>query len=444
MTLTTKFKYLIIICLVCLGQLRSQTNILHLQFRSAQNTVEILEVGLYQNDNLELIGGTIGENYFVWNRSEARALLIRTLGYRDTVLFASDFSENNGDSLIVYLKPWRENLDEVQIDAQDSWLKNLRIQHFERWNGGWCLMGSKRLYVTNNNLDILFQERLPKFGRHRVDDLYKDINGNLYLIGKDSVVQIFVMSDALHYNPAVEKRKFEFLIRSLQLKLSEKSSLYRDLEKEKMSFNHVFREVGSEMEFKLQTDPFHNCGARFLLRAKDQEPRLVFQSVDSISFVKASHFFGVYMSYVMEYWRKEEVEGVFDPAIKVKMGQALSEYSNLHAPFYQTYWFKNQSTYLYIDPFAKEIVKFDHDFKVLDRSPINLEDCPEMNYVIEDVEENKLWIRKRKRGLDRLYLLEKDSLGIGIEIGVFTSNIRSYKGYFYFVDQEGFLKLLRQ
>jgi hypothetical protein len=440
----SKIYLLGVCCGICFASW-SQPKTLYLQFKSSQESSLNLKTEVYNAQTFEYISKTDSGGYFKWTLKPHGQIIAQSWGYKDTLLNHLNYNSLlAGDTVVLLLRPLAENLDEVIIQAQDSWIKKKRLFAFERWGNGWCFLGKKKLFITDYKLELLYTAPLIRYGRKRVSELYKDVMNNLYLLGKDSVTQILVLNDSIHYYPTEERKKFDYLIQPMQLVVDETTLLYRDIKDDKKLYTHLFREAGSEMTFELSRPPLHNCGTRFELRAKGQKPYAVHQVIDTSAFEKADYYYGVYMARCLDFWRVAEVEGAFDPALKAEMNNARNNYRRFHAQYLSTYWFKQKNDYVLIDPFSKSCTSFNTQFEVIDQYPLDFENCPPESYILQDKATQQIWLRKRMRGLDRLYLLKDQRLNSSIDLDVFTSNIRVYNKVFYYLDQNNRFRIRSQ
>ena len=422
----------------------SQQDVVFIQVKNAKIETEVLEAEVYNATNLDYLGKATKERLYKWDLSANKRVRIKSWGFSDTTLNSINLKETrSGDTLHIYLNPWSENLEEVNVQSGDSWMKKQRFQSFERWDYGWCFMAAKDQFVTDDRLDLLYKQPLLKHGNEYARELFRDAMGNLYLLGKDSVTQILPMDESIYYYPADERKRFDYFIRPLQLAIDENSLLYREVKEENMLYQHLFREVASEMTFRLSRPALHNCGARFELRTKGKKPEIVYQSIDTSKYEKAAEQYGIYMSHYLEFWRVEEVKGHFDPGLKAEMNLAKENYKRFYAGYHEAYWLSTEEGYIHIDPFSKSYVRLDLDFKEIERTPIDLEDCPPEDYIVIDSFTDDLWLKRRKRGLDQLYSMKNGLPGSPLKLKTFTSNIRVHDGVVHFLNEEGYLELLK-
>lgn len=370
---------------------------------------------------------------FTWNRVAYPQITITAWNFADTTLFARDFM--GVDTAAIYLRPKPEQLNEVLVNPKNSWLKQ-HIYGFERWQTptalGWVFLLDKELFVVNEKLDLLYKTTLPKVGDKIPKQIYEDVLGNIYLLGKDNVQQIYITDTAMYVYPQRTIAQFDYLIKPL-LAQTNNGFLFRETKEENHEIEYLMRETATYFTFNLTYPLLHNCGV--LVKSKmDSSETIVYTSIDSLSYKAASAAFGGYVSAYIEFWRIFEKEGYFDNR---GHGKARHTYRTQYALLKRVYVQRMDSIYCVFDPYARKLVFLDAHLKTFKKQSFDFTNCPREEYLYTDKATGKWWLQRRVRGLDQLESVRPGDSAESIILDPFVRNIRVHNNVVFYINERG-------
>lgn len=366
------------------------------------------------------------------------SVTITAWNYADTTVILSLLPKI--DTVILYLSPRAEELNEVLVNPKNSWLQN-KIYGFERWQGGWVFKFRKDIVITDDKLDIQYKSPMPSLDRKAHKDFFVDVLRNLYLVSNDSVQQLYVTDSILYVYPPYTNEKFDFLIRPLLLE-TDKGLIKRQIEEEEYDINYLMRETGTYFEFELKYPPLHNCGI-VLLNEFNNKKEVFYVSLDSSAYVAASNAYAKYVGAYINFWKKHEKDGVFDPELKGAYGSALHSYKNLFAHFKQVYLLSYAKAYLLFDPYSNRFVTFDQNLKIVKKEPFDFTDCPREEYLYTDEATGQWWLQRRVRGLDQIESVRPGDPPETIILDPFVRNIRIHNTVVFYINERDQFRVKR-
>jgi hypothetical protein len=367
---------------------------------------------------------------FIWNKAAYPQITISAWNFADTTLIAADYI--GVDTAYIYLRPQPEQLNEVLVNPKNRWLQNY-IYGFERWQNGWLFLLQNEIYITNNTLDILYKSPIPKPEKRTPRELYTDVLGNTYLLGKDSVQQLFVTDSSLYVYPAKSKIQFYHLIKAL-LAETEEGLVYRETKETDYEVDYLVRETGSYLEFAIQHPHLHNCGADIYLKNGDTN-RVLIRSIDKELYLEASIAFGAYAQFYMLWWREFEITGSWLNKYFEPKDMAKNTYRAVHGNYKQLYFLPLNNEFLFIDRFGGRLVRFSNDLATLTEEPYGFDDCPPEEYLHTDGTTRKWWLQRRVRGLDQLESIRPGDPPKTIILDPFVRNIRVHNNVVFYITE---------
>jgi hypothetical protein len=318
------------------------------------------------------------QGFLVWPENFEN-ITLTAWNFADTTIFLSLLPLK--DTVPIYLRPQPEQLNEVLVNPKNKWLQNY-IYGFERWQNGWLFLLQNEIYITNNTLDILYKSPIPKPEKRTPREFYTDVLGNTYLLGKDSVQQLFVTDSSLYIFPAKSKIQFYHLIKAL-LAETEEGLVYRETKETDYEVDYLVRETGSYLEFAIQHPHLHNCGADIYLKNGDTN-RVLIRSIDKELYLEASIAFGAYAQFYMLWWREFEITGSWLNKYFEPKDMAKNTYRAVHGNYKQLYFLPLNNEFLFIDRFGGRLVRFSNDLATLTEEPYSFDDCPPEEYLHTD------------------------------------------------------------
>jgi hypothetical protein len=369
------------------------------------------------------------QGFLVWPENFEN-ITLTAWNFADTTIFLSLLPLK--DTVPIYLRPQPEQLNEVLVNPKNKWLQNY-IYGFERWQNGWLFLLQNEIYITNNTLDILYKSPIPKPEKRTPREFYTDVLGNTYLLGKDSVQQLFVTDSSLYIFPAKSIQKFDHLIKPLMAQ-TQQGMVYRETQEVDFDVPYLMQETGTYFEFNLKYPPLHNCGVLMLFKNTDTS-FVISNSVDSSAFLAARDAFGVYVTWHIAFWQFFEINGVFDPAIKEEMGHALHSYKTLFAQNRESYFLPYKNRYILFDPYSNQLITFTKKYDVIEKQPFDFTNCPREEYLYVDDATRKWWLQRRVRGLDQLESIRPGDPPKTIILDPFVRNIRVHNNVVFYITE---------
>ncbi len=423
--------FIALFCIMSVSTFAQKNYILKIESSEKHNAIAFAHIKTlttteYSNEN----------GYYLWNTNKNPTITVSAWNYADTVLQASQF--NNQDTLIIYLKPKPEQLNEILLKPENSWLQR-EVDAFERWQTpnakGWLFLMNKNIYVTDELLNVLYKTTTPIVGGKKAKQLFQDVLGTNFLLGEDSVQQIYVTDTTLYLYKPRNKTVFNALIVPVLGKAKE-GMVCRQTQEVDFDTKYAMRATGTEFTFNVKHPPLHNCGAIIQFKNKDSVTT-IYNSIDSSAYYSAVNAFQKYIAYHIKFWYIVEDSGYFSPKYQKLKGKALHSYKTLFAQYKQTYWLPYKNNYVLIDPYGKQWVTFSPKLKAIKQKPFNFEDCPKEEYLYIDAATDEWWLQRRKRGLDTLYPIKPDSKNLPITLDAFVKNIRIYNNIVLYINQYG-------
>jgi hypothetical protein len=418
---------------ISLNLFSQQARVLHLKDVKTEVSIPYAKIDiqprLYANESGFL---SIPQNY------SFDTVTITAWNYADTTVILSLLPK--ADTAILYLRPQAEELNEVLVNPKNSWLQN-EIYCFERWQGGWIFMFRKDVVITDDKLDVQFKTPIPSLDRNASKDFFIDALNNLYLVSDDSVQQLYVTDSILYVYPPYSRQQFDFLIRPLMAE-TDRGRIKRQIKEEVYDVNYLMRETGTYFEFELKYPTLHNCGIVILNEFKKKD-EVLYVSLDSSAYLAASNAYAKYVGAYINFWKKHEKDGVFDPLLKGAYGSALHSYKNLFAHFKQVYLLSYANKFLLFDPYSNRFVTLDENLKLVKKEPFDFTNCPREEYLYTDQATGKWWLQRRVRGLDQLESVRPGDPPESIILDPFVRNIRVHNNVVFYINERGQFRVKR-
>jgi hypothetical protein len=440
MTITNKYKFLLfgLVCVLATSAaFAQQTVVLHMRNAENGQSVPYAKVSVqgstaYTTENAS----------FVWNLSKHTQITISAWNFADTTINRNQLPQN--DTVVIYLRPQPEQLNEVLVNPKNSWLKK-RIYGFERWQTptawGWAFLTDKELYVANPQLDLLYKTPLPKVGGKTPKEIYQDVLDNNYLLGKDSVQQIYVTDSAMYVYPQRAENVFNAQIEPLLLQL-ENGLIYRETKEVDYDVNYLLQETGTNFEFNIKHPPLHNCGAEITTR-KDGTDKIIYSCLDTNAYRKAADAFGVYVGWHIKFWRYHDIHGIFKDTIKREMGLARHTYISLYAQNKRVYLEESNDWNILFDPYTNQLITFNQDLEVIKKEAFDFTNCLREEYLYVDDATGKWWLQRRVRGLDQLESVRPGDPPESIILDPFVRNIRVHNNVVFYINERGQFRVMK-
>jgi hypothetical protein len=442
MTITNKYKFLLfgLVCVLATSAaFAQQTVVLHMRNAENGQSVPYAKVSVqgstaYTTENAS----------FVWNLSKHTQITISAWNFADTTINRNQLPQN--DTVVIYLRPQPEQLNEVLVNPKNSWLKK-RIYGFERWQTptawGWAFLTDKELYVANPQLDLLYKTPLPKVGGKTPKEIYKDVLSNNYLLGKDSVQQIYVTDSAMYVYPQRAENVFNAQIEPLLLQL-ENGLIYRETKEVDYDVNYLLRETGTNFEFSIKHPFMHNCGIQINYKNQDTMWILI-KSVDASEFENARYLFvkalQQWLTYEV-YMEKNMVMVPEDMDMKEKADSAML-YKTQGAQYRHSYFLPLENKYFLLDPYSKQLITFNKDLKAIKSEPFDFTNCLREEYLYVDDATGKWWLQRRVRGLDQLESVRPGDPPESIILDPFVRNIRVHNNVVFYINERGQFRVMK-
>ena len=371
-------------------------------------------------------------------KTNLEQLTITAWNFSDTTIILSQLPQK--DTAIIYMRPQPEQLDEVLVNPKNSWLQN-HIYGFERWYGGWIFMFSKEIAVTDDKLDVRYKTVIPPLEGKSKKELFVDALNNIYLVGKDSVQQVYVTDSTLYVYPPKSRQMFDYLIKPLLAQTSV-GMIYRETQAIDYDIAYAERTTGAYFEFNVVYPPYHNWGAELILKGKDPVTS-IYRSIDTVGYKQAAEAFTSYAQNYMLWWREFEITGSWLNPYHEAFGRAKNTYNAVHANYKKLYFLPFESGYVYLDRFGKSKITFSANVDLLLKTPFSFEDCPPDDYLYVDQATGKWWLQRRVRGLDQLESVRPNDPPQSITLDPFVRNIRVYNNTVFYINERGQFRVLQ-
>lgn len=386
--------------------------------------------------------GTIepGEAY-LWDTLQNPKLSISALGYADTTI--SYLSVPLNSSIFVRFRP--VTLPESFVYATPSWLSGVFIKGFEPWQHGWVFLGRDELYITDKNLDLLYERPYDWLELQKPHHIDADVFHRIFLLGKDSVVQLFPTDSALITYPKKSREKYDYFIAPLLAQTATGALIYRDVMPINIKHKALYRGSGLEDQFDIEHPPFHQCGAR-IIRQYERQKDTIITFLDTSAYEAARHYFYRYFYEVRRFWEISANKGYISLVQQRKMGKAKMEYSNIYRRFKKIYWLKFGKRPVILNPYNSNYVLLSADNKVASIHSFNLRKVPRRNFIQQDMATGKYYLVRTPEKFE--YWLQQLSFegqklqrGQSIYVDTFCENVRVRKQRIFYLDENHKLRV---
>jgi hypothetical protein len=364
---------------------------------------------------------------FIWNKAAYPQITISAWNFADTTLIAADYI--GVDTAYIYLRPQPEQLNEVLVNPKNKWLQNY-IYGFERWQNGWLFLLHKEIYVTNDNLDILYKSPAPKPDGRLPKQLYQDVLNNIYVMGKDSAQQLFVTDSIFYVYPTQSIKAFEYAIKPL-LAETKDGLLYREVKEQEHEFGYLLRSTATYFTFHLQYPVMHNCGA-IIKHVVDSNETFIYSTIDTADFRAAGAAFNAVVAAYIGFWKIFEEEGYFN---KVAYAKARHTYKTQFALLKRIYVQSHMALFHLFDPYAHQLITLNKRLEVVEKQPFDFTNCPREEYLYVDNATRKWWLQRRVRGLDQLESVRPGDPPKTIILDPFVRNIRVHNNVVFYITE---------
>ena len=362
------------------------------------------------------------------SRFMPNSIRFHLFGYHDVVLDTRSFVSNGENR--VFMQVERQILYDVEIEG-DRFPRELLVSQFERWERGFIAISKyyREVYVLDEFLTPVYQFDLPGRGNGRYKTLFKDVQGNHYLLSKDSCIQLFITDTMTYLFPGRSLVDFNRYIRNLKLVAPNGDRVYRNLEPVRYQWNTVDADTGEYFNMKITYPRFHNCGAEFTAYQRGVGSKVVYFTLDTSAYDAADQEFQLYLRWYAF------AKG--SPLVR-EWGLRLHSYKTLFGPYREIPLFNYHGMIVIFDPFRDRIVHLDRHYEPKHSYPFDLSKTSSDFVALQDESSMEIWLFYRKRGLDHLILLE-DAAWLTdqkIYVDTFIRNVRINDGVCYFLNDE--------
>jgi hypothetical protein len=391
---------------------------------------------------IEEVNGEIvlidSREYYNWQIDQNPVLIIQAWTYRDTTINSDEFS--NRDTAVIHLSKKSDLLNEVSVSSVDDLG---RIYAFERWTEGFLLLQFRKLVVTDDFLNRLYEHDLRANKSRNVQGLFMDTRSNHYLIFKNSVRQVYVTDSALYLYDSYSSEEFEQTIKSTlyttagfdTLLMRNSKDIFFDVEKHMYSHG-IYNEFDPIYYHK-----FHHCGMELLSVFRDSV-HVFYSGLDSAKYNQANEQFGMYLSYYLQFWQKAYNERI-DAGLKVKYGSKYHTYRTMYAKNKHVYILPLGNAFYLFDPYSKQLITFNKDLKAVKKEAFDFTNCPHEEYLYVDEATGKWWLQRRVRGLDQLENVRPGDSPESIILDPFVRNIRVHNSMVFYINERGQFRIKR-
>jgi len=420
---------------------------LTIQILSSESLEGIKDANLLDIEELKVPKQTNAEGYVEWPILSS-AIEVKALGFRTDTFSVNGSKASSKDTLFFLLFPDRkELLDEVSVFSEVSWLNKVSIKAFEPYDKQWLFITRKELIATSLELKEL--DRVPLDGLALVkEELFRDVFGNVFLLGRDSVMQLRLEDGKIQFFPKEPRAHFNFAIRSVLGKTKDDNRILRNTRKEEHTFEHTFLLSGIQQGFAIEYPAMHNCGLELVLFRNQMPPFLLYQSLDTACYVAAQYYFRKWVGATLKYWSLINDSGIVSSYRKEQMVIAKSIYENMYARELDVFWLQLQKgNSVLFDPFAKQLVFMNPNFQKTEVLPFAFDLLASRDYLIRDLVTQKTFVRLKKKGGSSLVELDlaenKPQFLKEYSIQAYAQNLRIHNGILMYLNDRNNLQIKR-
>lgn len=317
--------------------------------------------------------------------------------------------------------------------AKVPFTDTLRVRDFELQDSLLLVLGYD--YIVLANLDWRVLLYLPN--NYGFESLEKDPRGNIFLLAKDSVVQVYLSREMLYFYPAVSRSQYIQFIEPLMAVDGERL-IIRNNKIESMPIPISEMRAGTRgkaMSFPL----YHNQGVQMFIYEAEKEPREFYHVVDTQSVIYAHDAFMEAFNIAAGMERLFDEFGIWDHRKLIDLAEKQKIYQRAFSKYRPVQVFPYQSGFLVFDHFIDKLrflkgdgsLIWERDF-VIDKEFIN-------PIIIQDHLSESLFALRRMRGSVFIHPIEDFKLGRGVFVELFAKETKVRGSDFYFIDESNYL-----
>lgn len=341
-----------------------------------------------------------------------------------------DWARPAPGGLQIMLQPNDVALAEVTVSAKSiSFTDTLRVLDFDFQDSLILVLGYD--YLVLANLDL---KPLASFvNKHEFRSLERDVQGNLFLLSKDSVSEVFLRGEHAFFYPAVSIEQYKTYIEPLAAVIGG-SLVLRNNRPEQMPLPISPMRAGNQGK-SMSFPPFHNQGVQFFIYRKAREPELFYFSVDTAALLVAHDAFMDAFSIAASMERYYDQFGIWQHEKLFDIDQAQKIYRMYYAKPLPIPIFKQGSEYWLFDRFIDQVVVFDSKGDKVSSFPFVIDDDFLAPLILLDPKTEQLYALKEKRGMVFLHRIVDKQIQIGEKLSLFARETKVWQNQVYYIDE---------
>lgn len=421
-------KILLILSLFyCFGVFSQNRNVYTFQILDQKDQSIIPDVLIINFKNNSIITQSNNRGYFSVPFYESK-IRIRMYGYESKLINLDKYKANAVN--IVLLKPIVDELEPISLEAK-PFKRKPDVKGFEFWRGGLVALAryQNEIIVTDFELNLKYKHKTPSIDGKKAHSIYRDVEGNIFLIGKNKVVQVYVTDSMVYTYQPRKLDAFNTYIKNLKVVTESGDMIYRNTEPVQYSQTAVMRDSGYTFNMDIVHPILHNCGSEFIAYDAGGNKTPIYWALDTNKYFAAAQQFNEYLSlYIF-------AEGKVTDR---RWGMALHTYKHLYAKYQEVPMFKYHSDLIVFDAVTNRMVRLNNNYVVDTIVKYDYKKSLKNVVAVQDIGNDRIWMFERKGGSDNIRELTKD-LVISSNlhyIGVFTRNIRIKHNVVFYLDED--------
>lgn len=340
-----------------------------------------------------------------------------------------------GSSQEILLQPNDIELLTVEVSAEKiPFTDTLRVRDFEMQDSLILVLGYDYIVLAKLQLDVLIY--LPN--KANFTEIRKDPRGNIFLLEKDSVVQVYLNKEMLYFYPAIGRDQYQQYIEPL-VAVDQGRLILRNNRIESMPLPispYRAGERGKAMTYPL----YHNQGVQMFVFSEGEVPREFYHSIDTQAVVYAHDAFMDAYNIAAGMEKIFDEFGIWDHRKLIDLAEYQKVYRNMFSKYRPTQVFTYKDGFVlfghfmdkvrYLDPNGTLI--WEEDF-LIDKEFIN-------PIIIQDYLSQDLYALRRKRGMVFIHPIQDFKMKPGFKVALFAKETKLRGKELYFIDESNYLK----
>lgn len=330
----------------------------------------------------------------------------------------------------VVLQPNDIALAEVTVSAKSlSFTDTLRVLDFDFQDTLVLVLGYDYMVLANLNLKPIATFRNKQDFR----SIERDVQGNLFLLSKDSVSEVFLRARHALFYPAVSIEQYQTYIEPLAAVIGG-SMVLRNNRFEQMPLPISPMRPGNQGK-SMSFPPFHNQGVQFYIYRKAREPEPFYFSVDTAALMLAHDAFMDAYSIAASMEKYFDEFGIWQHEKLFDIDQALKIYRMYYAKPLPIPIVKQGNQYWLFDRFIDQVVVFDNSAREVAHFPFTIDDDFLAPLILLDPKTERLYALKEKRGMVFLHPIKDQQIQMGTKVSLFARETKVWQNTLYYIDE---------